>query len=477
MLAIVSFECVASVYHILSKENELMKTIWAEKALTAEGWRDNVRIDIDRHGRIQSISADTPAEGYRTGILLPAPSNLHSHSFQRAMAGMTEGRGPNANDSFWTWRRLMYQFVSQLQPDDIEAIAAFAQMEMLEAGFSAVAEFHYLHHQPGGKAYDDVAELSNRIMAAADETGNGLTLLPVLYEQGGCDGRALEGGQLRFSNSAESFLKLHQGTAKNIATLPDDARLGFAAHSLRAVSRDGLKDTLSSLPDGPIHIHIAEQQAEVEEVKAAWGQRPVAWLFENHQVDQRWCLVHATQMDPQETKQLATSNAVAGLCPITECNLGDGIFDGDRYFKNQGRFGIGSDSNIRISLTEELRTLEYTQRLRDQARAVLAKPAASTGRVLIEEAALGGAQAAGRESGSIAVGLFADFFALDKNDTALFDKDGDMILDSYIFAGDDRLVTDCWSAGRHVVQSGCHVKRDAITTRYRQVIGALKARL
>ncbi len=454
-----------------------MKTIWAEKALTGDGWQNNVRIDVGDDGRIHSISIDTDAVGDKAGILLPAPANLHSHAFQRAMAGMTERRGPNANDSFWTWRTLMYQFLTHLQPDDLEAIAAFAQMEMLEAGFSSVAEFHYVHHQSGGVAYGDIAELSNRIMAAARESGIGLTLLPVLYEQGGCDGRPLEGGQLRFANDAESFLKLHEGAAKSIANVSDDARLGFAAHSLRAASREGLARTVSAIRKGPIHIHIAEQRAEVEEVEAVYGRRPVEWLYENHDVDQRWCLVHATQMKAHETVSLAKSEAVAGICPITECNLGDGIFDGKRFIENHGRFGVGSDSNIRISLSEELRIFEYSQRLRDQARAVLATPAASTGRNLLEGAARGGAQAVGRDSGAIEVGRYADFFALDKDATALFDKDGDMILDSYIFSGDDHLVTDCWSAGRHMVQGGRHVKHDAITARYRRVITALKERL
>lgn len=454
-----------------------MKTIWAEKALTTKGWAADVRIDLGADGLIESVTGDAGAEGYKTGILLPAPANLHSHSFQRAMAGMTEARGPDAQDSFWTWRTLMYRFLDHLQPDDLEAIAAFAQMEMLEAGYAAVAEFHYVHHQPGGAPYDDVAELSNRIAAAASETGIGLTLTPVLYEQGGCDGRPLEGGQLRFANDAKSFSRLCESAAATLAGLPGDSRLGFAAHSLRAVSREGLRESLSLAPKGPIHIHIAEQQAEVDEVKTVWGRRPVEWLFDNHQVDQRWCLVHATQMEPHETKLLAGSGAVAGLCPITESNLGDGIFDGALYLEHNGRFGVGTDSNVRISLAGELRLLEYTQRLKGQARAVLATPETSTGRFLLEGAARGGAQAAGRNSGAIEVGRYADFIALDRNAINLFDKEEDAILDSYIFAGDDRLITDAWSAGRHVVQGGRHIKRDTITARYRNVLKALRARI
>ncbi|MBL4620423.1 MAG: formimidoylglutamate deiminase [Marinicaulis sp.] len=456
-----------------------MNTIWAEQALTAKGWVSNVSIEIGADGRINVINAapTPPVECTKVGILLPAPSNLHSHAFQRAMAGMTEYRGDNPNDSFWTWRILMYRFLDQLTPDDIEAITAFVQMEMLEAGYAGVAEFHYLHHQPDGAQYDDIAELSNRIAAAAVESGIGLTLLPVLYEHGGCDGRALQGGQCRFGNDVNNYEKLFEGAVAAINTLPDDAQIGVAAHSLRAVSREGLKACRALVSHEPMHIHIAEQIAEVEEVKAAWGLRPVEWLIANHDIDEQWCLIHATQMEAHETIAVAKSGAVVGLCPITEGNLGDGIFDGVRYLQNNGRFGIGADSNIRISLSEELRMLEYTQRLRDHGRAVLATQQASTGRVLMDGAARGGAQAAGRESGAIEVGRLADFFALDADAIDIVGKEGDAILDSFIFASDDSIITDVWSAGRHMVKEGRHIKHDAISARYRTTIQSLKARI
>jgi formimidoylglutamate deiminase len=423
------------------------------------------------------VAADAQPAGDRVGILLPAPVNLHSHAFQRAMAGMTERRGEDPSDTFWTWRRLMFRFLDRLDPDDVEAIAAFVQMEMLEAGYAAVGEFHYLHHRPGGALYDDLAEMSGRIAAAAADTGIGLTLLPVLYEHGGCDGRPLGPGQVRFGNDPDRFQRLFEAARQALGPLPGDARIGVAPHSLRAVSRDGLAFAVALEPDAPLHMHLAEQVAEVEEVRDAWGMRPVEWLLANHHVDSRWCLVHATQMEPHETEALAGSGAVVGLCPITESSLGDGIFDARRFLAHGGRFGIGSDSNIRISLAEELRTLEYSQRLRDRVRAAVATPDQSTGRVLFETAARGGAQAAGRDGGAIEAGRIADLVALDADATDLLGKDGDAVLDSYIFAGDDRMVADVWSAGRHVVTAGRHRRHDEIAARYRKSVLSLKVRI
>ncbi|WP_102223518.1 formimidoylglutamate deiminase [Acidimangrovimonas sediminis] len=449
--------------------------IFAEKALLPGGWADNVAIGL-RGGRIVEVTPGAAPQGLHRGIVLPAPVNLHSHAFQRAMAGMTERRGPDPRDTFWTWRRLMFRFLDQLTPEDVEAITAFVQMEMLEAGYAGVAEFHYLHHRPGGAPHDNLAEMSVRVAAAAAETGIGLTLLPVLYQQGGCDGRALGPGQVRFGNDPARFAGLWEG-AKQAVTGLGDATIGVAPHSLRAVSRAGLAEVAGLAPDLPIHMHLAEQVAEVDEISEAYGARPSEWLLANHAVDPRWCLIHCTQMEPAETHALAATGAVAGLCPITEANLGDGIFDGVRYLDKGGRFGIGSDSNIRISLSEELRQLEYSQRLRDRGRAVLATPDRSTGRVLYEGAVAGGAQAAGRASGAIAPGMWADLVALDAAQTDLIARQGDGILDAWIFAGDDRFVTDTWAAGRHVVSEGRHRHHDTIAGRYRRVMAALGDRL
>jgi formimidoylglutamate deiminase len=371
----------------------------------------------------------------------------------------------------------MYRFVRQLQPDDIAAIAAFVQMETLEAGYATICEFHYLHHQLDGRPYDNIGELAAQIARAANESGIGLTLLPVLYQQGGCDGRPLAGGQLRFGNSQASFARLIEAAQSAISTLHDDSRIGVAVHSLRAVNSEGLDFATHLLSEAPLHIHIAEQKAEIDEVLQHTGKRPVEWLLENHDVDQRWCLIHATHMKKHEIVGLAITGAVAGLCPITEANLGDGIFEGQQFLTRGGQFGIGSDSNTRISLSEELRMLEYSQRLRDNARAVLAEPQISTGRVLFEGTATGGAQAAGRNAGTIEVGKLADLMALDGDHIDLFNKEDDTILDSFIFAGRGRMVREVWSAGRHVVKEGVHIKHDAITTCYRETIAALKDRM
>ena len=439
----------------------------AATALLPEGWAQDVRIRIEG-GRIAEVTSGTPGPGH--GVLLPAPVNLHSHTFQRAMAGLTEGRTAG-QDSFWTWRALMYRFLERLSPEDVQAIAAQAMVEMAEAGFAAVCEFHYLHHPVGGGTHADPAEMSGRIAGAARETGLGLTHLPVIYEQGGVDGRALAGGQLRFGSSPEVFRRVLDGAGRALADMPD-AVLGVAPHSLRAVSR-GTLDRVAGMTRGPVHIHIAEQVAEVAEVQAAWGARPVEWAVANLPLDARWCMIHATQMAPGETAALARTGAVAGLCPITEANLGDGIFDGPGWLGAGGAFGVGSDSNVRIALPEELRLLEYSQRLGLKARAVMADTR-STGRLLWEEAARGGAQAAGRGAGTIAVGQWADLVALDTGDLRLEGLAGDQLLDAFIFAGRDGLVTDLWSAGRHIVREGRHIARDSVEARFRATMRHLR---
>ena len=437
-----------------------------------------MRVCYDDDGIISNlIKADPQPGDIRVGVLLPSPSNLHSHAFQRAMAGLTEGRGDNERDSFWTWRKLMYQFLQHLTPDDIEAITAFAQMQMLEAGFASVAEFHYLHHQPNGSSYGNIAELSDRIISAANDTGIGLTLLPVLYERGGCDDRALIDSQLRFGNDLDRFFKLHNAAAKSVKSLPSDCILGISAHSLRAVTTDSLKHLVGSADTQPLHIHIAEQLAEIEEVLANYGARPVEWLLSNHNVTPNWCLVHATHMTPQETKALASSGAVAGICPLTEANLGDGIFEGVDYFAHAGRFGIGTDSNIRISLKDELQMLEYSQRLKEKSRAVLATKEVSTGHTLLSGAAKGGAQALGRNNGAIRAGSLADFIALNDQAIDLANAKSDQLIDGFIFAGNDTQITDVWSAGRHLVKDGHHIAREKITTRYASTLKALLQRL
>jgi formimidoylglutamate deiminase len=453
-------------------------TLWAETALLPDGWTDRVRITVDA-GRIASVTSGVAAGIFdkRFGCLMPAAVNLHSHAFQRAMAGMTERRGRAGQDSFWTWRQMMYRFLQHLTPQDVQAITAFAQIEMLEAGFAGVAEFHYLHHQPDGTPYADLAEMSARVIAAATETGIGLTLLPVIYEQGGCDGRPLGEGQRRFGNDPDRFFRLWEAAQHAVAHLAPDARCGIAPHSLRAVRPATLALAANHAPELPLHLHLAEQQAEVDEVQAHLGARPVEWLLANAAVDARWCLIHATQMQPHETTGLAATGAVAGLCPITEANLGDGIFDGIRWQAAGGKWGVGSDSNVQISLAAELRSLEYSQRLGNRGRALLAKAGHSTGRALFNAALAGGAQAAGRAAGAIAEGVWADLLVLDLSAVDLEGRKADAILDAWIFANGAGAVAEVWSAGRHVVQGGRHVARAAVERRYRQTMARLRERL
>ena len=451
-----------------------MADIWARQALLATGWASDVLITIGADGRIVKVQTSQPPAGNQVDLLVPAPANSHSHAFQRAMAGLTERRGKDPSDSFWTWRNLMFRFLDQITPDQVQAIAAFVQMEMLEAGFGANVEFHYLHHQPDGTPYDTLAEMSERIAAAAAISGIGLTLLPVHYQFGGCDGRPLGPGQRRFGNDPERFARLVEEARGTLTALPADTMLGVAPHSLRAVAASDLSATTALARGGPIHMHLAEQKAEVEEVLATTGARPVDWALANLNLGPDWCLIHCTQMQPAETEALAATGAVAGLCPLTEASLGDGIFDGVRWMGAGGAISLGSDSNIRISLAEEIRQLDTTQRLRDHSRAALASAEHSTGRRLLQAAARGGAQAAGRGAGTIAEGEWADLLALDMNHPDLEGLVGDTALDSFAFAGGNNMVRDVWSAGRHLVVDGHHIAKDNIIAAYRKAVKPLR---
>ncbi|MBE1285421.1 MAG: formimidoylglutamate deiminase [Rhodobacteraceae bacterium] len=451
-----------------------MQTIFARRALTPAGWLHDIQVTFAA-SRITSIKAGVSAAAGDTVVdtLLPALANLHSHAFQRAMAGMTEVRAAG-RDSFWTWRTLMYRFMEHVTPEQLEAIAALVFLEMQEAGYASVGEFHYVHNQPGGTRYDRMSELSQRIFSAADQTGIGLTHLPVLYSYGGAGRTELGGGQMRFGNTVDDFADLlAEARAECARTLPADAKVGMAPHSLRATCPEDLAQALDLQQGQPIHIHISEQPKEVEDIQTWLGARPVEWLLQNAPVDDTWCLIHATHMTEQETVDMARSGAVAGLCPITEANLGDGPFNGPTFLSAGGAFGVGSDSNVCISLTEELRMLEYSQRLRDLSRNVLVPGEGSVGETLYLGAARGGAQALGRDSGTIEVGQLADLVAIDGNDPALVALQDNQILDGLCFAAKDHVVTDLWSAGRHQVRGGRHVAREAVLATYRSAITSL----
>lgn len=454
-----------------------MTRLFARRAFLPDGWRQDTRIEIGPDGRISGVEPDTrPASddvdlGPR--ILLPAACNVHSHGFQRGMAGMTERRSAGKDD-FWSWRKLMYRFLAVLTPDQLEALTALAFMETLEAGYAAIGEFHYVHHQPGGTPYADIAEMSNRVFAAARTTGIGLTHLPVLYTYGGADRKPLAGGQLRFGNDPDRFEMLVSAAEAGLSGLPADCRLGIAPHSLRATTPEELSLATSRHSETPIHIHAAEQTAEVEEISDWLGARPVEFLLNEAGADERWCLVHATQMTSGETAALARSRAVAGLCPVTEANLGDGIFNGKEYLEAGGAFAIGSDSNINISVAGELRQLEYSQRLKHAARNVLSK-GGSVGESLYRAVLAGGVQALARQGGAIAVGAWADLVAINGNHLAFSALEDDELLDGWIFAGDDTVVTDVWAAGRHCVAEGRHRHRETIERTYREAMSGLIA--
>ena len=450
----------------------MMMQLFFEYGLLASGWARNVLIDVDDAGLITSISAgeDVPAGGVSGQIALPGMANLHSHAFQRAMVGLGEWRSAgnsagNENDDFWSWREVMYRFLDRLRPEDLEAVAAQLYVEMLESGFTAVGEFHYLHHQPNGVSYDHITEMSERLMVAAKDAGIGLTLLPVCYSAGGFGGAAVSDAQQRFYNDADRFLTLASECRKQAVNQPR-CIIGIAPHSLRAVAPEILQDIINANSDGPIHIHIAEQVGEVEDCIAWSGARPVEWLFEHVEVDERWCLVHATHMDAAEIKKLATSRAVAGLCPATEANLGDGIFEGVAYQQassSEGsRWGIGTDSHIRVDVAEELRSLEYSQRLRDLGRNRLVGKGQANGRTLYDAALKGGAQALGQKMGGFEVGCYADIVSLNANHPLLIGKHGDDWLNAWIFSGDKTCVKDVWASGKHVVKDGQHMAREAM---------------
>jgi formiminoglutamate deiminase len=444
-------------------------TLWFQSALTPQGWADGVRFAVSGGAISQLQTGVAPKAGdERHAIAIPGLSNVHSHAFQRGMAGLAEIRGP-ANDNFWTWREVMYRFLDRLTPEDVEAIAAQAYVEMLERGFTRVGEFHYLHHDPSGAPYANIGELAERIAAATRETGIGLTLLPVFYAHSNFGGAPPVPGQRRFLNDVDQFACLLEASRKAIASL-DDATLGTAPHSLRAVTPNELSRVVSLVPRGPIHIHAAEQTKEVDDCVAWSGARPVEWLLDNASVDRRWCLIHATHLTSAETERLAQSGAVAGLCPITEANLGDGVFPADAYLARGGAFGIGTDSNIQIDPAAELRALEYAQRLTHRARNVLAsQPGRSTGRDLFDGALAGGAQALGTlalgiSPAGICEGASADIVSLDATHPALTGRKGDALLDSWIFAGGG---IDCvWRRGQKIVDGGRHAQREAIRERY-----------
>jgi formimidoylglutamate deiminase len=448
----------------------MAETLFFTRALLPEGWADQVLLTVS-DGIIQQITKGMPVppRGVDGHLALPGLASLHSHTFQRAMAGLAETRGPSA-DSFWSWRQVMYRFLSVLEPHDVEAIAAYAFMEMLETGFTAVGEFHYLHNQRDGQPYNNCAELAERIAAAASETGIGLTLLPVFYAHGGFGKQPSTEGQRRFLNDLDSFDELMTGAGRALAGLAG-SRLGMAPHSLRAVAPEELQSLIARYGEGPIHIHIAEQMREVEDCLAWSGRRPVDWLYDHVNVDRRWCLIHATHLAEHELRRIAQSGAVAGLCPITEANLGDGTFRLPEFLAAGGVFGVGTDSNVEISAPGELRQLEYSQRLALRARNVTPmREGESTGLALYRAALAGGAQALDRPIAGLAPGQRADLVCLDPEDPDMAAGQDARWLDGYVFCAGRRAIDKVYVGGRVVVDGGRHQAHDAIANRYKETL-------
>lgn len=448
------------------------RTLFCSDILLAEGWARNALLTIDGHGRIAGIETGVqalPDSELAGGVVLPALANLHSHAFQRAMAGLAEMAG-STNDSFWTWREAMYRLVARISPDDIEIVAAKLYSELLKGGFGHVVEFHYLHHAAGGRHYDNGAETSLRILGAAKATGIGLTHLPVFYAHAGFGGTEPNEGQRPFVHDVDQFLALLERLAPACAV--QGAGLGLAIHSLRAATPDEMRAVLSAQKTGgPVHIHVAEQEREVEDCLAWSGSRPVEFLLDEMPVDERWCAIHATHMTPQETERLARSGAVAGLCPATEANLGDGIFRATDFLGLGGTFGIGTDSHVATSVAEELRLLEYGQRLRDRRRNRLASgPGASVGRTMFDAALLGGARAAGLKSHGIRVGARADLVVLDGDNPFIGTASGDQILDRWLFATGSDAIRHVMASGQWVVRDGRHRDEEAIDRAFRDVL-------
>jgi formiminoglutamate deiminase len=448
-----------------------MSDLWFALALLPGGWAAGVRLSLS-DGIITRVDTGTgaSADDERHAIALPGLPNVHSHAFQRSLAGLTEHGDAARADDFWTWREAMYRSVDRLGPDDVEAIAALAFTEMLEAGFTRVGEFHYLHHDPAGRPYANPAELANRVIAAAEATGIGLTLLPSFYAHAHFGGSPPSQAQRRFVTDTDSFARLLDSARRTATGLPGTI-VGVAPHSLRAVTPNELAEVVRLAGTGPLHIHVAEQLREVEDCQAWSGKRPVEWLLEHQPVDARWCLIHATHTTAAEQSAIAARGAVVGLCPITEADLGDGVFDARAFQAEGGVFGVGTDSNVLIDAPGELRQLEYAQRLTARKRNVLASgPHHSTGRTLFDAAHQGGAQALGVAGAGLAAGRTADIVTLAVDHPALVARTGDRLLDSWIFAARSSAIDCVWARGRKVVVGGRHVAHETFERRFHSTL-------
>ncbi len=456
--------------------------LYAENILLDDGWASNQTITIEQ-GIITAIeSGMIDGAEIAKGAVIPGMVNCHSHAFQRAFAGFSE-QGSEGQDSFWTWRKIMYQFLAQLTEIDAKNIAKQLYIEMLKMGYTRVAEFHYLHHDIDGSNYSDnsaeLATMAQAIFEAAKESGIGLTLLPVLYQHSGFGEQPPTDGQKRFINSTEQFNQLVSDSFSLSKQFPN-TNVGIAPHSLRAVDKTSLKSAIKHVraldKQAPVHIHISEQQKEVDDCLNHYGKRPVQWLLDNIELDKHWCLIHATHLDESERKGIIAKEAIAGICPTTEANLGDGIFPTTEFMAENGTIAIGSDSHISVNPIEELRWLEYAQRLIRQQRAILAtKEQASVGQNLWQQAAIGGAQSTNSNTGCLAIGKQADLVVLDSNKTQLFANANQHLLDSVIFASQQSPVSDVMVNGQWKIKNQQHTEQAQTSEKFALLLKKLSA--
>jgi formimidoylglutamate deiminase len=437
------------------------------------GWRRNVVVSVDPAGDIVDVSPDDVVTTARliNGAAIPGMPNVHSHAFQRSMAGLAERRGAH-DDSFWTWRETMYELAGRMSPECLNAVAAQCYADMLKAGYTAVCEFHYLHNQPDGTQYAERGAMCQALLDAASTAGIGLTLLPTLYQTSDFGDAPPTSRQRQFVLATDEFLDLVEDLSR---VQSPQVEVGAALHSLRAVPPDALRTVLTSLPaNRTIHIHIAEQEREVAAAQQHLHARPIEWLIEHARVDRRWCLVHATHATSAELKALAATGAVIALCPTTEANLGDGLFPLSQWLAAGGTFAIGSDSHISLSPTEELRWLEYQARLTSKHRNVLAAPGeGSTGAMLWKHACSAGMQVTGRNIGALEAGRRADIVVLDTSGTLFLGRTEDELIDTFVFAGTGHEVRDVMVAGRWLVQEGRHFAETAIAAGYKRALSRI----
>ncbi|MFK8014219.1 MAG: formimidoylglutamate deiminase [Gammaproteobacteria bacterium] len=444
-----------------------------ERALVDGEVCHNVRLLVNPSGFIDSVNANQTAhaDDRRHAAGLAGMPNTHSHAHQYALAGRTE-RASEQDDNFWSWRTAMYRFVARMEPEQLQAVAAQLYVDLLKGGYTSVGEFHYVHHDRDGAPFSDIALMSEQLLAAAQAAGIGITVLPVLYRYGDFAKSAPSREQRRFINDPESYLRIVSALGTAVRDEPLQS-VGLAPHSLRAVSPELLAEVLAGSPlgdDAPVHIHVAEQTREVADARRVLKKAPVEFLLDNFDVDRRWCLIHATHMSADETERLAQSGAVAGICPTTEANLGDGLFPTHRYCTHGGQLAVGSDSNVATDAVGELRLLEYVQRLKRRERNVLAgRPGASTGEQLLTRAQVGGAQALGQAVGSLSAGRRADFVTLNTDDPMLIAREQD-VFDAYVFAAGARAVRDVYVAGQQVIDQGHHAKEDEILRAFRAAL-------